>query len=168
MITTGERIGELAKARGINLHKLANMAGVSYNTLYSIVHRKSNKIDWDVAQKIATALNVSAETLFGVLDDLPLDEEENPIGAAMQYMAAIKNTRYAHAIAFSSTREGCNIINAFRLLNPKGRAEAAKRVLELAAVEEYQLTETTETPSTASLAESSAPADNPSEGPDQP
>lgn len=55
----GERIGVIAKESGINLHKLSTMAGIPYNTLYSIVQRKSNKIDPEILEKIAGALGVS-------------------------------------------------------------------------------------------------------------
>ena len=58
-MTTGQRIGELAKKKKINLHQLAQTAGISYNTLYSIVRRKSDKVDYDTVRKIATALGVS-------------------------------------------------------------------------------------------------------------
>lgn len=58
-MTTGQRIGELAKKKEINLHQLAQMANISYNTLYSIVRRKSDKVNYDTLQKIATALEVS-------------------------------------------------------------------------------------------------------------
>lgn len=137
MISTGERIEEIAKERGLNLHKLATKADVSYNTLYSIVRRKSDKIDWDIARKIAAALEVSPEVLFGVIGAPLLDDEENPIEAAEQHIAAIKNTRYAHAIEFSESWWGRNIIDAFRLLNENGKREAAKRVQELCHVPQY-------------------------------
>ena len=37
--STGERIAELAKERGLTLRKLAILSGVPYNTLYSAVKR---------------------------------------------------------------------------------------------------------------------------------
>lgn len=58
-MTTGQRIGELAQKKKINLHQLSKMAGISYNTLYSIVRRKSDKVDYETVSKIAAALGVS-------------------------------------------------------------------------------------------------------------
>lgn len=59
MPTIGERIADIATARGFNLHGLASKADVAYNTLYSIVKRKSNRIDPEMLSKIAKALGVS-------------------------------------------------------------------------------------------------------------
>ena len=62
-MTTGQRIGEYAKKQGMNLHQLAINSGVSYNTVYSIVKRKSDKVDSEIVSKIAAALSVSAYEL---------------------------------------------------------------------------------------------------------
>lgn len=70
-LTVGQRIGDLASEKNINLHQLAKMAGVSYNTLYAIVKRKSDKIDRDIVQKVASALGVSVDVLFGLPSSVP-------------------------------------------------------------------------------------------------
>lgn len=64
-LTTGQRIGDLAKRKKINLHKLADLAGISYNTLYSIVRRKSDKVDLETVHKIALALDVPPIEILG-------------------------------------------------------------------------------------------------------
>lgn len=64
-MTTGHNIGELAKKNKINLHQLSKMAGVSYNTLYSIVRRKSDKVDHETVRKIALALGVHPMEIYG-------------------------------------------------------------------------------------------------------
>ena len=64
-MTTGQKIGNLAKAKKINLHKLADLAGISYNTLYSIVKRKSDKVDLDTVRKIALVLEVPPIEILG-------------------------------------------------------------------------------------------------------
>ncbi len=66
-MTTGERIEQLAKMRGMSLHKLATLAGVSYNTVYSAAKRKSNRIDMNTLERIASVLGVSVSDLSGVL-----------------------------------------------------------------------------------------------------
>lgn len=64
-MTTGKRIGDLAKQKKINLHRLADLAGISYNTLYSIVRRESDKVDLDNVRKIALALDVPPIEILG-------------------------------------------------------------------------------------------------------
>ena len=44
-MTAGEKIGNIAKAKKIPLRQIAIKAEIPYNTLYSIVSRKSNRID---------------------------------------------------------------------------------------------------------------------------
>ena len=66
-MTTGERIEQLARMRGMSLHKLATLAGVSYNTVYSAAKRKSNRIDMNTLERIASVLGVSVSDLSGVL-----------------------------------------------------------------------------------------------------
>lgn len=64
-MTTGERIKKLAKEKNMNLHQLATLSNVSYNTLYSIVRRNSNRASLDIIQKIANTLGVSLLELYG-------------------------------------------------------------------------------------------------------
>lgn len=81
-MTVGERIGIYAQEKNINLHKLSKNAGVSYNTLYSIVRRKSDKIDADILAKVAKALEIPVFDLLGfktsVLDSLSVEVEVSP------------------------------------------------------------------------------------------
>lgn len=64
-MTTGERIEQLAKERGMSLHKLAALAGVSYNTVYSAVKRKSDRLDRKNVEKLATVLEVPPSDILG-------------------------------------------------------------------------------------------------------
>ena len=63
-MTTGERIEQLAKERGLSIHKLAVLAGVSYNTLYSAVKRKSDRVDRKTVEKVAKALGVDITVIL--------------------------------------------------------------------------------------------------------
>ena len=63
-MTTGERIEQLAKERGLSIHKLAVLAGVSYNTLYSAVKRKSDRVDRKTVEKVAKALGVDLRAVI--------------------------------------------------------------------------------------------------------
>ena len=64
-MSIGEKIGELTLAEGMNLRQLAIKADVPYNTVYVLVKRSSNRIEWETLEKIAAALGVSAQDLRG-------------------------------------------------------------------------------------------------------
>ena len=66
-MTTGERIEQLARERGMSLHKLATLAWVSYNTVYSAAKRKSNRIDMNTLERLSSVLQVSVADLSGVV-----------------------------------------------------------------------------------------------------
>lgn len=63
-MNTGELIGKLAQARGINLHQLATKAGIPYNSLYSVVKRNSSRVGSKTLQAIADALDVPVSTFM--------------------------------------------------------------------------------------------------------
>lgn len=63
-MTTGERIGQIAKEKGLSLRKLAVFAGVPYNTVYSAVRRKSDRVDRKIVEKIAKALNIDIRRII--------------------------------------------------------------------------------------------------------
>lgn len=63
-MTTGERIEKLAVERGLSLRKLAMLAGVPYNTVYSAVKRKSDRVDRKIVEKIAKALDVDIRCII--------------------------------------------------------------------------------------------------------
>ena len=62
-MSIGEKIGELALTEGMNLRQLAIKADVPYNTVYALVKRSSNRVEWETLEKIAAALGVSAQDL---------------------------------------------------------------------------------------------------------
>lgn len=137
-MTVGERIGNIAKEKGINLHKLSSLAVVPYNTIYSIVKRKSNRVDMDVLPQIATALGVR---LFELL----------PEDIARLYKAGIEfgyngsqfenklYSRYFESIGYSGSRAEQKIISAFSSLNEEGQQKALERVEELTEIPKYQI-----------------------------
>lgn len=64
-MTSGEKIDALAKSKGMNMHQLSIAAKVSYSTVYSIIRRKSNMVDWSILNRIAIALGVSPSAIAG-------------------------------------------------------------------------------------------------------
>ena len=60
----GKTLQLLLDEKGINANELANMIGVSNQTLYSIIKRDNTKIDIQVLIRICEALNVSPERFY--------------------------------------------------------------------------------------------------------
>lgn len=62
-MTVGERVKTLAKKKGISLRKLAKQANLSYNTVYSITRRGSERVAPDTISRLANALGVNVNEL---------------------------------------------------------------------------------------------------------
>ena len=59
----GLRIKEILRQQGMTIKQLAEKAGISQNTLYSITKRDSQKVDKVLLLKIAAALNCDVDLL---------------------------------------------------------------------------------------------------------
>lgn len=60
----GKNLSELIDKKNTNPNELASSIGVSAQTIYSMIKRDSKKADIEVLIKIASALNVSVDTLL--------------------------------------------------------------------------------------------------------
>lgn len=161
----GENMRSLRKKAGLTQKELAQMSGVA---TISIRQYESGKRRPQVEQltAISAALGVSVEELCGVWDSsMPRDivKALREHGEALETSYAAKGATFALSSVYAR-----DIISAFGYMNERGHQKAADLVWELAKNPEYHLTKTAETPSTASTAESSTPANKPSEGPNQP
>ena len=65
-MTTGERIKELRKARGMNAEKLAELCCVSPSTIYRYEKGEIENFGYDKLQPIAAALGVTPAELLGI------------------------------------------------------------------------------------------------------
>lgn len=65
-MTTGERIKELRKARGMNAEKLAELCCVSPSTIYRYEKGDIENFGYDKLQPIAAALGVTPAELLGI------------------------------------------------------------------------------------------------------
>lgn len=78
-MTVGEQIEELVKVQGTNLRQLAIRANVPYNTVYAIVRRNSDRIQWETLERIAAALGTTPAILKGEIDTMKIAEKaESP------------------------------------------------------------------------------------------
>lgn len=62
-MTVGKRVKILAEKQGISLRELAKQANLSYNTVYSIARRGSERVAPDTISRLANALGVNANEL---------------------------------------------------------------------------------------------------------
>ena len=133
-MTTGERIGILAKEKGINLHKLSVMIGISYDTLYSIVKRKSKKVDAKIIDRIAEVLKVGYrfeddEIIFYEFRDtidLPVTNNSNSNKLNLQLFST-------DDVTVNSNK----VMEQFNKLNEKGQQKALEQIELLTKIQEY-------------------------------
>lgn len=145
-MTTGENIGRLAQEKGISLHKLSDKADVPYTTLYSIVKRKSDKIDVETLKKIALALDLHPIEIMG-------NSSADMVLYGMELLErATSGTSNWKPVSFEQlhTEQQTYLENrmhkAFSALNEDGQVEACKRVEQMADTKEYRLITTTPSP----------------------
>ena len=62
-MTVGERVKIIAEKQGISLKELAKQANLSYNTVYSITRRGSERVAPDTISRLADALGVNVNEL---------------------------------------------------------------------------------------------------------
>lgn len=141
-MTTGENIGRLAKERDISLRKLSVKADVPYTTLYSIVRRKSDKIDIDILKKIAGALDLHPIEVMGrdsadmVLYGMELLERaENITGRQEEFDFYIKGLSVRENALFNELAE------YYRELNTSGMETVTNHAKIVAGNPAYRRTQ---------------------------
>ena len=137
----GMRIKEAAQARGITLRKLAEYAGISYNTLYSITKRDSERVDPETVKRIADALHVTIPYLYGMDDINALDIDEalkrGDQRTAEKLMGLPDGALNPPDPGYTYSDMERDLIFLFSNLNEEGQKEAVKRVDELTRLDEY-------------------------------
>ena len=162
---TGEIIGAIADQKGLNLHQLATLAGIPYNTLYAIVKRNSARVESDTLQKIAAVLEVSIGVLMGYEDErviipgrLKIIVTDDPARENYSYrIEATDEEAFAYGVKIlesagtplSEATPAGRIMAALDKLNDKGQSVAVERVEELTKIPDYQRSETPDAPTAA-------------------
>lgn len=122
-MSIGERIGLFAREKGINLRQLAIKADISYNTLYSIVKRKSSRVDYETMQKIADALEISLSELVGMNPAVDTPENRAACDDATRMMLEAE-------LSMSHKSDEGRILHFYEYLNTDGKLEASKCFLQ--------------------------------------
>ena len=68
MMPIKNRIGELARQKGLNVQTLADKTGVAYNTAHGLYTGRSTRIGFDVLEKFCRALESTPGDLFVLVD----------------------------------------------------------------------------------------------------
>lgn len=152
----GAAIKEIAKEKGMSLKKLAEKAGISYNTLYSITKRDSKRVQSDIIQKLAVALDVSSDYILYVgsklefKDGFVILDSKSGSGSwiSSEYLREISEPGHkidhvdmelvAEIIKFLSKKENSEILTAYSKLNEAGREKALERLEELCEIPKYR------------------------------
>lgn len=133
-MTTGERIKDAAEEKKMNLHQLAVKAGISYNTLYSIVRRRSDKVDVETLRKIALALEMHPIEIMG-------DDQMDMVSYGMDLFQRAMQSSKETITAFENDKRS-QLLYFYEQLNDDGQKEAVKRLGELASLKQYTTSNT--------------------------
>ena len=141
-MTSGEKIYALIKKKNLNMHKLAELSGVSYSTIYAIVKRNSENISSAVAIKLANALEVPISDIINFTDYQP---DEAYIKAMLQ-----DQLEYDAFLDYLQTKEAENIpisgdegypvelVSIFDQLNSRGQKKVIAYAKDLSGNKDYQ------------------------------
>jgi len=105
----GSRLGELIRLKGTRPGTLAREAGVSKNTVYSIIKRDNDKVDPDILARLARVLGVSVASLYGQEEPLPAHPDILPVvtrSVPMLGSIACGEPIYAEPAVYSQTENG--------------------------------------------------------------
>lgn len=117
----GKRIDRLLSEKSMSLKELSELTEISYNTIYAIIKRDSNKVDPNTVEKIATALGMLPYELYDFTTTYSIPKPESA-----KYVFDTEEHRLQ-----------MDINNDVEKLNLVGKREAAKRVNELTAFKQY-------------------------------
>ena len=136
----GQRIKAISRDKGFTLRQLAEKAGVSYNTIYSITKRDSERIQGNILQRISLALEVSPSELIGSGGE-PFDSVFGLI--VDEYPKATFSPGDKNSVRLSlGVNYRDRLLKYFDLLNNDGQKKAVERVEELTEIPKYQRTAT--------------------------
>ncbi len=88
----GSKLKSILEERSMNVSELSRRIGVSAQTLYSIIKRDTNKIDFDVLLKICSELDIPVELFYGSQHSAGLPEL-NELGFLKKYRALDEHGR---------------------------------------------------------------------------
>lgn len=117
----GKRIERLLSEKSMTLKELSERTDISYNTIYAIIKRDSNKVDPNTVEKIAKALGMLPYELYDFTTTYLIPTPESP-----KYLFDTEEHRLQ-----------IDINNDVERLNLVGKREAAKRINELTEIKKY-------------------------------
>lgn len=73
--TVADRVRELCREKGIKINELANLAGVTPSTAYSLLDEKRRDVSVSTVKKLCDGLNITLGEFFSTADFDTLDQE---------------------------------------------------------------------------------------------
>ena len=108
-MTTGERIKELRKEKGITAEDLAKSLGVSPATIYRYERGDIEKVPVDILKGIAVALNTTPEYLMGWSDKNEMSEDDE-LMALREQLRRSPETRMLFDVTKHATPEQIKLV----------------------------------------------------------
>ena len=127
----GSQIARFAIDRGMSIRQLANLAGIPYNTLYSIIKRDSNRIDGEYLSKIAIALGCN-------IRDLVPPARETSTGVLMADMKHRQQMEELMDEGYTFSEREHDLIYACSQMNNDGQWALVHLAQDLAQVPKYK------------------------------
>lgn len=136
----GQRIKQISKEQGMTLKELSEKSGVSYNTIYSITKRDSERVQGSILQCISSVLGVSVSELIGsggasIDEVIGLIVDEYPKAS---FSRGIDEKSVRISLGVSEEKRKNSLLRYFGVLNAQGQTVAVDRVRELGKIPEYQ------------------------------
>lgn len=157
MSVTGQRLKQQRKLIGISADEVANELGVSRSTIFRYENGYIEKVPANVIEELAGILKTTPAYLMGWTDD-PHDlkqagDDGNNEEFDQNYVCRVsdKNNNYmtlgssptsvkkiiTHRTIVDLRNDEDQLLNCYNRLNDSGRAEAIKRIDELAMIPSY-------------------------------
>lgn len=136
-IPFGEKLQKAINKRGLTVAQVSRKTGISSNTLYSMIRRKSTKIDPKVIEKICDNTDI---TIYDLVDDPQIiawaswgAKPSETKKALLDYLSQLAaNDR---PVGDDTTLQEIEII--YNTLNDLGKSVAYERIAELAEIPRY-------------------------------
>lgn len=134
---TGSAIKSLLAIRGLTIKELAEKAGISVNTLYSITKRDTVNIYSDNLQKILKALECSVSDFVVAASE----DDQYPVKPKLTKDEQELHRHYLLLARIEDVSSGgeSSLLKYYWRLSPTGQIEALQRIRELGMIDKYKL-----------------------------
>lgn len=123
----GQELKNILKKHNMTIKELAEVTGISLNTLYSITKRDSENVRFDIYLKIAEALQIPLEEL---IDEEIIRNLRIKIADETTVNCKNKNENYDKRVQ--------KLIRSYLKLNDEGQKKLEEYAADISKIEKYQ------------------------------